>query len=309
MRDSRWPNLFVVGAAKAGTTSVNHYLSQHPEIFMSPMKEPHFFSRIEPTPELQPFFPHVRDKGAYLSLFAGARDQQMRGEASTSYLTDPAVADRIWRTCPGAKIVMILRDPVDRAYSHYWNDVREGIERRPFGQAISEELEGPPGRWGVSSLYVECGRYSAPVTRYLERFRANAIVLFFEELVADAPRTLERLFTFLNVDPAWATRIESESRNPFALPRNVLSRRLLGSGTARTVSRKLLPRSLRAVGRRHLLTAVEKPPLEPDLRQRLVELYRPDVDRLCDVLGRRPPWPAFEETGRSSSTKRLPGQG
>jgi hypothetical protein len=306
MTDPRWPNLFIVGAAKAGTTSLYHYLAWHPEIFMSPMKEPHFFSRIEPSPELDAFFPRVTDEGAYLGLFAGAHDEKVRGEASTSYLSHPWVADEIQERRSDAKIVIMLRDPVDRAYSHYWNDVREGIEKRSFAAAVAEELEGPPAGWGVSSLYVDCGFYAAPFERYLDRFDGNVLVLFFEEFVVDVARALEQVFQFLEVDPAYAARVEPEVQNPFALPRNALSRRLLGSGAARSLARSMLPRSLRAYGRGRLVTRAKKPPIEPDVRQRLLEVFQSDVEQISAILGRRPPWPAFaRRTALKSSRERF----
>src|ERR671937_272269 len=90
-----WPNLFIVGAAKAGTTSLSRYLNEHPDVYMSAMKEPHFFSHIEPDPRLAAFFPHVEDATAYLALFSNAGRARVRGEASTSYLTHEGVATSI----------------------------------------------------------------------------------------------------------------------------------------------------------------------------------------------------------------------
>ncbi len=86
----RWPNLFVVGAAKAGTTSLYRELARHPAIYMSPMKEPHFFSQIQPAPAREDFFPHLSDEDEYLALFKGATTEELLGEASTSYLWDRA---------------------------------------------------------------------------------------------------------------------------------------------------------------------------------------------------------------------------
>jgi hypothetical protein len=294
MTDQLWPTLFIVGAAKAGTTSLYHYLAQHPDIYMAPMKEPHFFSHIRPTPELEAFFPHVEDEAAYLSLFANAGAEKVRGEASTSYLSHPAVPGAIRERCPGAKIVIMLRDPLERAYSNYWNDVREGIEQRSFAAAVSEELAGPPGAWGVASLYVDGGLYAERVERYVKAFGGDVLVLFFEEFVRDIPHMLERVLAFLEVDPTWAARVEPEVHNPFALPRNLVGRRLLGSGNVRSVARVLLPRSLRAYGRTRLVVRAQKPAMDTEVRLRLLEVYEPDVQRLAQVLGRRPPWPAFE---------------
>jgi hypothetical protein len=293
MSGERWPNLFIVGAAKAGTTSLYHYLAQHPDVYMAPMKEPHFFSQIRPDPKLAAFFPHVTNEVAYLSLFTAARAEKVRGEASTSYLSHPGVAGAIRRRCPGAKIVIMLRDPLDRAYSNYWNDVREGIEHRSFAEAVSEELAGPPGRWGVSSLYVDGGFYAERVERYLKLFNGNVLGLFFEEFVADVPGTLQAVFAFLDVDTGWAARVEPEVHNPFALPRNVVGRRVLGSGTARSLARILLPRSVRAYGRSRLVISAEKPPMDTDVRRVLLKIYESDVLRLTEVVGRPPPWPSF----------------
>jgi hypothetical protein len=309
MSNDLWPNLFIVGAAKAGTTSLYHYLAQHPDIYMAPVKEPHFFSRIRPAPELEAFFPHVSDEAVYLALFANAHAESVRGEASTSYLSHPDVADAIWQKRPEAKIVIMLRDPVERAYSNYWNDVREGIEHRSFAAAVSEELAEPPGAWGVSSLYVDGGLYADRVEHYLDKFGGNVLVLFFEEFVRDIPHTLEGVFAFLEVDPGWTARVEPEVHNPFGLPRNLLGRRLLGSGRARSLARMLLPRSARAYGRSRLVVRTEKPPMEIDIRGRLLEMYQPDVDRLSELLGRRPPWPAFEESaGLKSSSEGFSAQ-
>jgi hypothetical protein len=149
MSRERRPNLFIVGAAKAGTTSLYHYLAGHPDIYVAPVKEPHFFSQIRPDPKLEAFSPHVGEEATYLSLFASAGAEKLRGEASTSYLWHQDAADAVQERCPDAKIIIILRDPPRSRDSHYWNDVREGIAHRSFADAVAAELARPPGRWGT----------------------------------------------------------------------------------------------------------------------------------------------------------------
>jgi hypothetical protein len=283
-----------VGAAKAGTTSLYRYLAEHPDVYMSPMKEPHFFSRIDPAPQLSSFFPHVTDRDEYLALFSAAGGATIRGEASTSYLSSEEALVAIKRVSPDAKIIVMLRNPISRAYSHYWNDVREGIERRSFDAAVDEELAGPPGRWGVSSIYVDCGFYAERIARYLATFRGNVLALFFEEFIADPSGHLEQTLRFLGVDPRLAPRDGYEPQNVFALPRNSLSRTVLGSGRVRDIARRLVPRRARAYGRELLLAPAEKPALDPAVRQRLQDLYRDDVERLSRLLGRPLPWPDFQ---------------
>jgi len=284
-----WPNLFLVGAAKAGTTSVYDELARHPAIYMSPMKEPHYFSRIRPSPERAAFFPHITDEDEYKALFDGVTEERLVGEASTSYLWDANAAERIQSVAPDASILIMLRNPVERAYSQYWNDVREGIEARSFTNALAEERGSGPGVWGVTSLYLDCGRYANQVQRYLERFGERVCVSFFEDFVADQAATVTDIRAFLGVEAGVGAGGTSRM-NPTALPRNVLSGRMLGSGRLRTLARATMPRALRARARGALLKEVSPPPMDPEARAMLVEVFRPEVDRVGELLGRQPPW-------------------
>jgi Sulfotransferase family len=300
---TRWPNLFLVGAAKAGTTSLYRELARHPAIYMSPMKEPHFFSQIEPAQGRKAFFPHVTDEDEYLALFKGATTEEVLGEASTSYLWDRQAAARIKGVVPEARILIMLRDPVDRAYSQYWNDVREGIERRSFLDALLEEQRSGPGAWGVSSLHIDCGRYADQVERYLDQFGARVHVLFFEDFVRQEASTIADVHSFLGVrspTPGAAPR----RMNPASLPRNRLSAALLASGRLRRAVRATVPRPLRSRLRVGLLKQGTPPPMDPAARTLLTEIYRPEAGRLAELLGRPLPW---EPPGGRKVSGRLAG--
>jgi len=289
-----WPNFFVVGAAKAGTTSLHAYLMGHPEIYMAAVKEPHYFSRLEPSPERRPFLPTIDDERPYLNLFRDAGDRPVRGESSTSYLTVPDAAGRIRECCPTAKAVIMLREPVSRAYSHFLADVRDGVERRSFRHAIEDELSGSERlEWGVSGLYVTIGRYAEDVARYRRLFGSDLRVLFFEDLVADPTANVRQVLDFLGVDGGYADSLSPEAHNPYRRPRAGLAGRIFSSPRARVVSRRLLPRGARARLKRSLTKDAPKPPIRMEDRERLTALYRPDVERLAELLGRRPPWPAY----------------
>jgi Sulfotransferase family len=294
---TRWPNLFLVGAAKAGTTSLYEALARHPAIYMSPMKEPHYFSRIEPSAERRAFFPHVADEGEYLALFEGATDEELLGEASTSYLWDGGAAERIKRAVPDAKILIMLRDPVERAYSSYWNDVREGIERRSFLDALVDEQRSGPGRWGVSSLYLDCGRYADQVATYLEVFGSRVHVLLFEDYIEDEAGAIAGVESFLGVRRASAAEA-LRPMNPASQPRNRLSRALLGSGRVRTLARAAIPRRVRGWLRAALLRQAPPPPMDPAARALLIEAYRPEIAPLAGLLGRAVPWERRWEEGQ-----------
>jgi sulfotransferase family protein len=293
----RWPNLFLVGAAKAGTTSLYRELARHPAIYMSPMKEPHFFSRIEPASSWEGFFPHVSDEAEYLALFKGARNEDLLGEGSTSYLWDTQAAGRIKRAVPEARILIMLRDPVDRAYSHYWNDVREGLEERSFVDALAEEQRSGPGGWGVSSLYIDCGRYADQVARYRERFGSGGVhVSFLEDFVTDRAEVMADIHSFLGVGPVPAG-VPLRRMNSISLPRNRLGGALLGSGRMRRLARATVPRRLRSRLRGALLEEATAPPMDPAAGTLLREIYRPEVARLAELLDRSPPWEALVAGG------------
>lgn len=282
--ESPWPNLFIVGASRAGTTSLSRYLGAHPEIFMTPFKEPHFFSGHR-----HPLLPFVHDQNAYLRLFAGAREP-VRGEASTSYLANEAAAVRIKEVSPDARILIALRDPVDRAYSVFWRRVRTGLERRSFAAAVAQELD--PG-FGEPSSYAWSSRYAGNVRRFLRVFGPNVRIVVFEELIRDVPRELAGVFAFLGVDAAVAERIPPEKHNPFAMPRNRLAARLLGSSRARRVGRALVPFALREPLERRLVETRAKPPIDRETERLLIEFFAPDVRELATLLGRSLPWPRW----------------
>jgi hypothetical protein len=277
-----WPNLFLVGVVRGGTTSLWGYLDQHPEIYMATVKEPHYFTSANPTLNQT-----YRDDREYLTLFAGAHEP-IRGEASASYFGDSASPAAIRRASPDAKILVIFRDPVERAYSHYWHDVTFGGETRSFREAVQDELAGHR-RPGLDT-YVRRGFYSEPLRRYLDTFGENVYVLFLEDMHRDPAATLRGVFEFLGVDADVAESLAAGRRNAFQVPRGPVSRSILQSVRLRAVARMLVPRRLRSRFESVLLATDEKPPMAPDVRRLLESLYRSDEDVLERMLGRRLPW-------------------
>ena len=287
MSGQRWPNFFLVGAAKSGTTSLYRSLAAHPEIFLSPLKEPHFFSTFDVDRRTARLHEVVRDEQRYRELFDGATTEPVVGEGSTSYLWDSKAPERIAQAAPGARIVAILRDPIDRAYSHYLNDVREGFETRTFLDAVRQELEDPDvQRW--PSIYVGFGRYGEQLPRYLDRFD-DMLVLFFEDFVADAPGQTRRVFELLGVDGDHVPG-ETAPENAYVRPRNELARRLFGFAPARLAARAVVPPLLRPAGRRLVWKRDRRPPIDPRARALLDEVFQPDVRRIADLVGADPPW-------------------
>lgn len=271
------PNLFVIGAAKSATTSLWRYLDTHPDVFMAQLKEPHFFSRggVDGIPV-------AKTEDAYLALFAGAGQAAYRGEASVSYLWDPEAPAAIEAWAAEAKIIVSLRDPVERAYSHYWTHVRLGTERLSFREAVEEELAGARELTDIPPPYVGRGFYAMQISPYLARFD-DVLVLFFEELVRDVRGSMRTVFEFLGLDTTPAQDIEPAVYLPFAVPRNGLARRVARLRTIRALTDG---RGLRLP----FLMDYRKPALDPATRALLRDVYAEHDARLRDLLGRPLPW-------------------
>ena len=280
-----WPNLFIVGVPKGGTTSLWRYLDRHPAIYMSPVKEPNFF--------LAPDAPvAVPTEDEYLRLFAGASTERWLGEASPRYYADPRVPGRIRQAVPEARILITLRDPVERAWSHYWHNVKFGVERRSFAEAVEEQfahgaVEESDIAWDT---YVSWGMYTVPLRRYLDAFGEAVFVLVFEELRDEPQREVASVLGFLDLDPDAAYGAPMAAHNTFALPRGPVARRLMASPRARAAGRRLFPEPVRTGVERLVLERGRKPRLDEEVRSRLREAFEPDRVSLERLLGRPLPW-------------------
>jgi hypothetical protein len=281
-RGGALPTLVVIGGLKCGTTSLHHYLNLHPEIGMSRPKELNFF--VE---ELN--WPLGRDW--YASHFDPG--ETVRGESSPHYTNRPrfdGVAERLAETAPDARLVYMVRDPIDRMLSHYLHNVGGGYDHRPLTEALADP----------DTAYVDRGRYFFQLEPFIERFGKERIeIVSREELKADRAGTLRRVFGFLGVDESftseqfereWETGTAKSSGRFRAMDRAV---RLPG---LRAIDRHFdrLPERMRWAVERVVhdpdAGAAPKPHIPADLRATLVERYRPDVERLENWSGRSFGW-------------------
>lgn len=226
------PNFLIIGAAKAGTTSLYRYLDQHPQIYMSPIKEPNFFA-LEGQPldfcgpgdaqYIRRF--SVTDPDAYEALFAGVRDEVAVGEASALYLYSPAAPVNICHYAPQMKLIAILRHPVERAYSAFLHLLRD--EREPltdFSCALGAEETRVRRGWEHIWHYRRMGFYAEQLWRYYRHFGRDQIRVYrYEELRDEPERLTADIFEFLGVDPSFtpdmsvrhnAPRLEPAARPP-----------------------------------------------------------------------------------------------
>ena len=277
--EAQWPNLFIPGAPRAGTTSLWRYLSEHPEIYMSPVKEPAFFAPV-------PGGRVINGKASYLRLFDDASCEKWRGEASTAYFSDESSPSRIKATCPESKIIIVLRDPVERAYSHYWFHVRHNQETRSFREAVEEELTTSEG---ADTHYTDWSFYATRLERYLGIFGNNVHVLFLEELRANVDRELRTIYEFLDVDWHVAEHGSVGAHNAFVMPRNGPGTRVVQSPALLAFGRKL-PRRVRRKVVGLVMLKSKKPNMDREARSLLRNVYKPERKQLELLLGRPLPW-------------------
>ena len=265
------PNFLILGAAKAGTTSLYHYMNEHPDAFMSPIKETNYFCWQEmPARKVR-----VRSAEEYERLFDGATTQHAVGEASPDYLNSALAVDRIASMLPGVKLIASLRNPADRAYSHYLDRVRGLLERDSVEKAMQ------PG-----TRYFDHGLYHSLLLPYMERFPANQIkVVLFDDLSATPLPVVQDLYAFLGIDASFQPALTRH--NISKLPRSPVASAL--AGRAAKVIHNLLPPSMRYTGlftRAQRILNTDPPPLPPDLRRRMLDQYRDDITRTGTLIGR-----------------------
>ena len=319
------PNFLIIGAQKAGTTTLYHLLRGHPAIFMPEVKEPGFFIRGFPDPVRFQTLRRPDDgrtattigsRGAawstleeYAALFEPGAELPLRGEASTPYLPSPYAARRIAEVLPDIRLIVLLRDPVERAFSAYTYNLSRGTEPAPtFAEAVASELRGERDDWVYGWRYLYTGRYAEHLRRYLDLFPRERLAVFrFEELRADSGAVFADACRFLGVEPV-AARATPEVRNPTVVHANPLLRfaktAVTASGPMKRVARAVLPRDRRAQLGRRVLATVDRfgnrpapmPALvEGELRdhfrepnRQLAELLEVDVTGWNDGVSRTP---------------------
>jgi len=287
------PDLFIVGAPKAGTTAMDAYLGQHPEIYMAPHKETHFFA-----PDLIPPDERMAPE-AYFGMFAAGGTEKYFGESSVFYLVSPAAARAIHDFCPTARILVFLRNPVDFIDSHHSQIVYEGYEDlTDLRAALDAERarreawrDGPSYYRQVVRYYRRMAAYSEQVERYLEVFGcAQVHITLYDDIRADLPGAYRRILDFLGVDPAFEPDFGVRNANKVVRSSRLRDLLLDPPPWASIPSRTLLPLSARNAVKRILKRAntniVRRPPMPEDLRRTLAADLRPDMQRLEKLLDR-----------------------
>jgi hypothetical protein len=269
------PNFFIIGAMRAGTTSLYYYLKEHPEVYMSPRKEPTFF-----VPGVR-WKKAITELGAYQALFEDVSGEKAIGEASTAYLTNRSAAERIREYVPNARLIAILRDPADRAYSNFLHYLRLGEEQMSdFARAVKD---GPH-----REMYLRLGFYHAQLTHYFELFdRRQMRIYLYDDLKRDSLGLVKDIYGFLGVDENFVPRLERY--NVSVVPKSRLVHSfLVGRGRGKGLLQAVVPAGVRRSTRKALSAwnVARRPAYPPHVRRTLTAIYREDILRLQDAIGR-----------------------
>lgn len=278
------PNFIVIGAYKSGTTSLYHYLRQHPEIFMSRLKEPNFFAHEKKAEMMREEGKEVRvidNMDSYQDLFKKVTNEKAIGEASPIYLGTPLAAQRIKETIPDVKLIAILRQPVDAFYSDHNMRIRES---RKLENDFRERFKDIENR--IRSGIISGPMYYSQLKTYYDLFDASQIkVYLFEDLLKDSSTVFQDIFRYLGVDDTFRPDM-SQTYNPGGLPKN----QRLGEILTNLLKKKKLinkvPLLRKALLRLQQANTVKFPPLSPDLRRELTSIFREDIQNLQKLIGR-----------------------
>jgi len=287
----KWPNFFIVGSPKSGTSSLYAYLNEIPGIYMSPIKEPNYFSR-NTFPDDHSINP-IRDTKKYLELFRDVMEEKIIGEASPTYLADPDAPKLIHGVSPNAKILISLREPVERTFSNYLMLVRIGVLKSSFHEELQKSFNDQEDKI-QNKLILKRGLYYENVKKYLNIFSTkNVKIIIFEEFIKNEKKTIEDILKFLDLDSK-IIDFKPEIFNKFGMVRGRFGKFLLQNRRVRRVSEKLISPEVRnKLKEKIILKNTTKPKIEQEDRQILIEFFYDDVQKLKELLGHSLPWKYF----------------
>ena len=278
-------DFFIVGAPKAGTTSLYHYLSEHPQVEMSSQKEPDYFSD-KAIHEQGMYYAknRVNTLDKYESLFV-QKESVVYGEASVSYLFYENVAEDIKKYNPNAKIIIMLRNPIERAFSHYLMDYRLGLISDSFENVLAK-ISKHKNAHLFYQQYIEVSKYSKQIQRYLDFFEKDSILFIdYEDFKINVSKTVDQVYNFLHISTEFAADINTK-HNTFTMPKNKVIRLIYSFVFLRKILTFLFPIYLVKNIRVLLFKSDKKPELLKETRSLLSIIFNDDIKKMEEVLAK-----------------------
>lgn len=261
------PTYIIAGAMRSGTTALNNYLRQHPEVGVSSDKETHFFD-----------FHFDNGLDWYRSLFPEQGTFRAVGEATPNYMFSNPALDRLEKTLPGVKLVLMLRNPIDRAYSHYWHDRVRNKVSADFDVIVEDEIDGR----GSPGDYLARGMYRTQIDEILKRFpRESLLIQIFEDMADDPQAVYSTVCRFIDVDATFTPADLGSQVNKYIEFRSL---------KARNWSRRLPAQARNLVGKLNTKQTETYPEMNPATRARLRETFRAQNSLLAEIVRVEPPW-------------------
>ena len=290
------PTFIIIGAAKSGTTSLYDYLGQHPQAYVTPTKETNFFALVDRQINYEPgsvradyisscIFRHED----YQKQFAQVLDEIAIGESSPIYLYDEDAPKKIYSHLPEVKIIAILRNPVDRAYSNFIHHIREGLETtEDFKEALGLEEYRIKNNWWWGFHYTKASFYYNQLKRYYDIFpKENMKILLYDDLVESPSRLCKNLFHFIGVNPKFSPDF-STHYNSTGVPKNrhlysfMVSKNPLKEGGKLLFPHKNRKQLFAFVNKRNLT----RPSMPTEIREELISIFRYDIKLLEGLIER-----------------------
>lgn len=307
----KYPNFFVVGVAKAGTTSLYHMLGSHPEIYLTPIKETNYFARKDlDFDNFRPDFKHnttidvgkyiqqgmsyqihcanVINPKHYLALYQNAKEEKALGEICNSYIFCPNAMSEIFLEYPQAKIIVMLRNPIERAFSGYIMNLREGkILSDSFLEEIKKDEQLEVVKWGETISYLKIGLYYEQIKRIHQYFpREQVKIYLYDDYKADKRELMRDMYSFLGVDSTFFPTSDKRV-NEAGLPRfKYLNYLIAQTGFLRKWARSILGEKGKKLASKMMYSSDGIPRISDEERKYLSNYYREDVEKLSILLGR-----------------------
>ena len=286
------PNLLIVGAAKCGTTSLHNYLKQHPDIFMSKQKEPHFLINSDIGEDrIHKAITVLED---YEDMFKTDSIYKYKGESSVMYLAFPEFSIKNIKKYldPDVKIIIMLRNPVERAFAGYLHNLRYNpSENLSFEEAFekSEARYYQERDITPDTRYLHVGNYYSQVESFMSMFNDNVLVIMYEDYVSDIDLCLANVFDFLDIDKISVDTSRRHMVGGWIFKRKFLRNLLIPKNHFKSLIKSFLPnKKIRKAIKQKIMnmSTVESPSISKDMHKKLTEYYRKDIDNLSKLLNK-----------------------
>ena len=287
------PNFFIVGGAKCATTNISYYLNDHPDIFIPKLNEPYYYCKFD-VPKNFKRESMITDKKKYLNLFKNAIHEKAIGEATPVYLQCPNAAKEIKKDFPDSKIIISIRNPIDKAHSSYFSYKFMNLDNRTFSEKINfYEKTLLDDEFDLFN-FIEDGFFSKHIKRFQKVFPPEKIkIIFFEDYIKNISAHINSILNFLEIEKPFT--LTNKPKNSFRVPKNQLSQYLLNNKTFRNISTKLIPTLTRdKIGEKFFVKQSTKPSMLDEDRERLKKIFLNEYSDLKNLLGIELPWKDYQ---------------